>query len=84
MDIVSTAAGAIDALLGSNFSGALRGLQSKVNNWIGDIAAENGVKVERMALLDVHTTMNQWSSAAGGLGSALDNFSVGDVLGSFG
>lgn len=50
MDIVSTAAGAIDALLGSNISGAVRGFQSKVNNWIGDIAAENGIKVERIQI----------------------------------
>lgn len=83
MDIVATAAGAIDALLGSNLSGAVRGFQSKINNWVGDIAAENGVKVKRMEMLDVHTTMSQWSQAAGGFGRALDNFAITDVLGGF-
>lgn len=83
LDIVSTAAGVIDVLLGTHMSDAVRGFQNKMNNWVGDIAAENGVKVERMELLDVHTTMDQWASAAGGLGRALDNFSLNDVLGSF-
>lgn len=83
LDIVSTAAGAIDALLGSNISGAIRGFQAKVNNWVGDIAAENGVKVKRMEMLDVHTTMDQWAQAAGGLGRNLDNFAIPDVLGGY-
>lgn len=83
LDIVSTAAGAIDALLGTNISGAIRGFQAKVNSFVGDIAAENGVKVERMEMLDIHATMGQWSQAAGGLGRGLDNFAIPDVLGGY-
>lgn len=83
LDIASTAAGAIDALLGTNASGAIRGLQAKVNSFVGDIAAENGVKVERMEMLDIHTTMDQWSQAAGGFGRNLDNFTIPDVLGGY-
>lgn len=83
LDIVSTAAGAIDALLGSNISGAIRGFQAKVNSFVGDIAAENGVKVERMEMLDIHATMDQWSQAAGGFGRNLDNFTIPDVLGGY-
>lgn len=83
LDIASTAAGAIDALLGTNASGAIRGFQAKMNSLVGDIAAENGVKVERMEMLDIHTTMGQWSQAAGGLGRGLDNFAIPDVLGGY-
>lgn len=83
MDIVSTAAGAIDALLGTHMADAVRGFQNKMNAWVGDIAAENGVKVKRMELLDVHSTMAQWGQAGAGMGRALDNFSVNDILGGF-
>lgn len=83
LDIASTAAGAIDALLGTNASGAIRGFQAKMNSLVGDIAAENGVKVERMEMLDIHATMGQWSQAAGGLGRGLDNFAIPDVLGGY-
>lgn len=83
MDIVSTAAGAIDALLGTHMADAVRGFQNKMNAWVGDIAAENGVKVKRMELLDVHSTMAQWGQAGAGMGRALDSFSVNDILGGF-
>lgn len=83
MDVVSNAAGAIDALLGSNLSGAVKGFQGKVNQFVTDIFGENQVKVERMTQISYSDTMAKWSQAGAGMGRALDNFSVNDILGGF-
>lgn len=83
MDVVSNAAGAIDALLGSDLSGAVRGFQGKVNRFVAGVFGENQVKVERMTQISYADTMAQWSGAGAGAGRALDNFNAGDVLSSF-
>ena len=83
MDIVSTAAGAIDALLGSNISGAVKGFQNNVNNFVHDVFGENQIKVARMEQISYADTMAQWSQAGAGMGRALDSFSISDVLSGF-
>ncbi len=83
MDIVSTAAGAIDALLGSNISGAVKGFQNNVNSFVHGIFGENQIKVARMEQISYADTMAQWSQAGAGIGRAVDNFSVNDILGGF-
>lgn len=83
MDVVGNAAGAIDALLGSNLSGAVKGFQNKVNKFVTDIFGENQVEVERMTLVSYTDTMDQWSQAGAGMGRALDNFSASDLLSGF-
>lgn len=83
MDIVSAAAGAIDALLGSNISGAVKGFQNKVNDFVHDVFGENQVKVERMEQISYEDTMTQWAQAGAGMGRMVDNFSVDDLLGGF-
>lgn len=83
MDVVSNAAGAIDALLGSNLSGAVKGFQRKVNQFVTGIFGENKVKVERMTQISYADTMANWSQAGAGMGQALDNFRAGDLLSSF-
>ncbi len=83
MDVVSAAAGAIDALLGSNISGAVRGFQNSVNDFVHDIFGENQVKVERMEQINYKDVMAEWGAAGSGLGRALDNFNVNDLLGGF-
>lgn len=83
MDVVGNAAGAIDALLGSDLSGAVRGFQGKVNRFVTDVFGENNIKVERMTQISYTDTMAQWSSAGAGVGRALDNFNISDVLNNF-
>lgn len=83
MDVVGNAAGAIDALLGSDLSGAVKGFQGKVNRFVTDIFGENQVKVERMAYLNHVDTMTQGAQAGAGMGKALENFNVNDVLSGF-
>ena len=83
MDVVGAAAGAIDALLGSNLSGAVKGFQNKVNDFVHDVFGENQVKIERMEQISYEDTMDQWANAGAGLGRMADNFSVDDLLGGF-
>ncbi len=83
MDIVSTAAGAIDALLGSNISGAVKGFQNNVNSFVHGVFGENQNKVARMEQISYADTMAQWSQAGAGMGRALDSFSISDVLSGF-
>ena len=82
-DIVTAAAGAIDALLGSNISGVVKGFQADVNNFVHDVFGENQVKVQRMEQISYQDTMAGFAGAGAGIGLALDNFNVNDVLGSF-
>ena len=84
--MVQTAASAIDALLGSNISGAINGFRNDLSSWVDSTFGENAVQIKRMANLDVGTTMKQWGSYGASLGSKLDNLNlnVSDLAGSFG
>lgn len=84
MDIVSNAAGAIDALLGSDISGAVKKFQHGVNKFVHDVFGENQYKVQRMELISHADTMAQFGAAGGRIGKALDEFQAGDLLGSGG
>lgn len=83
LSVLQNIAGAIDAVFGSNLSNAVNGWRNNVQDWANTVAGEKRVQIERMALLDIGGTAGQWSSAAGGMGRALDNFSVDDILGGF-
>lgn len=83
MDVVSNAAGAIDALLGSNISGAVRGFQNNVNDFVKGIFGENENKVERMTPIQYEDAIRDFSQAGAGMGRALDNFQLNDILGGF-
>ena len=84
MDIVSNAAGAIDALLGSDISGAVKKFQHGVNEFVHDVFGENQYKVQRMELISHADTMAQFGAAGGRIGKALDEFQAEDLLGSGG
>lgn len=86
LGMVQTAASAIDALLGSNISGAINGFRNDLSSWVDSTFGENAVQIKRMANLDVGTTMKQWGSYGASLGSKLDNLNlnISDLAGSFG
>lgn len=81
MDVVSNAAGAIDALLGSNISGAVRGFQAGVNEFVTGVFGENKVKIQRMDPMEHAGAMASWSAAFSQFGAGLDSFQVKDFLG---
>ena len=86
LGIVETTAGAIDALLGSDLSGAVSGFRSKMAGWVDDTFGENAVQIKRMANLDVYNTSQEWGQYGGSLGNKLDNlsFSVNDLTSGLG
>lgn len=83
MDIVSNAAGAIDALLGSNISGAVKGFQGKVNDFVHGVFGDNQVKIQRMEQISYQETMDRFAAKGASIGKALDNFSIDDFAGKF-
>lgn len=86
LGIVETAAGAIDALLGSDLSSAVSGFRGKMAGWVDDTFGENAVQIKRMANLDVAATSQQWGDIGSNIGSKLDNMnlSLEDIAGGFG
>ena len=86
LGMVQTTASAIDALLGSNISGAVNGFRNDLSSWVDSTFGENAVQIKRMANLDIGTTVSQWSNYGSNLGSKLDDLSlnIGDLAGSFG
>lgn len=83
LSVLQNIAGAIDAVFGSNLSNAVNGWRNNVQDWANTVVGEKRVQIERMTMLDIGGTARQWLSAAGGMGRALDNFSVNDILGGF-
>lgn len=83
LSVMQSIAGAIDAVFGSDLASAVNGWRKDARQWADEMVGEKEVKIARMELLDVHSTMAQWSQAGAGMGRALDNFSVNDILGGF-
>lgn len=86
LGMVETVAGAIDALLGSDLSGAVAGFRDKVSGWVDENFGENAVQIKRMSTLDVYGTSKQWGQYGSNLGSKLDNLSLNleDLAGGLG
>lgn len=83
LSVLQSIAGAIDALFGSNFAGAVNGWRDNVQGWANDAVGEKRIKIARMEQISYADTMAQWSQAGAGIGRAVDNFSVNDILGGF-
>lgn len=76
LGIVETAAGAIDALLGTDMAGAVSGFRSKMSGWVDDTFGENAIQIKRMSNLDVVATSQQFGDVGASLGSKLDNMDL--------
>lgn len=89
LGMVEAAANAIDALLGSNLSGAVSGFRGKLSGWVSDKFGDNAVQIQRMANLDTSTTMASFGEIGGNLGGKIDRLGgtvegLSDSLGDFG
>ena len=73
LGIVETTAGAIDALLGTDMTGAVSGFRSKMAGWVDDTFGENAIQIKRMSNLDVAATTEQFGNYGANLGAKLDN-----------
>jgi hypothetical protein len=72
--IVETAAGAIDAVLGSNLAGAVTGFREGMNNWVNEMVGPAKVQIDRMEKLDVLETVNAGAEIGRNLSSFADDF----------
>ncbi len=84
--VVQTAASAIDALLGSDISGAVSGFRDKVSDFVAETYGENKVKIQRMDPADVGADIAKGSQMGKEFGQKLDalDISIGGLSKSFG
>ena len=84
--MVQTAAQAIDALLGSDISGAVAGFRNDIQDFVNETVGENKVQIERMEPTDLMENITNFSETGENLGSKLDNmdFSLEDIAGGIG
>lgn len=81
LSTVETVASAIDALLGSDISGAVAGFRSDIASWVSDTFGDNAVEIQRMSSLDVPSTIESGMEIGGSLGKKMDDmsFSMDDL-----
>ena len=86
LSVVQTAAQAIDALLGSDISGAVAGFRNDIQDFVNETVGENKVQIERMEPTDLMENITNFSEIGENLGSKLDNmdFSLEDIAGGIG
>ncbi|HBI63015.1 MAG TPA: hypothetical protein DDY31_17725 [Lachnospiraceae bacterium] len=86
MDVVETAAKAIDALLGSNLSGAVSGFRDNISDWVSSKYGENEIQMKRMGPTDIVGNITEASRKGRDFGKKLDelNFNFDDFANSFG
>ena len=86
LSVVQTVAQAIDALLGSDISGAVAGFRNDIQDFVNETVGENKVQIERMEPTDLMENITNFSETGENLGSKLDNmdFSLEDIAGGIG
>lgn len=83
LNTVQTVASAIDAVFGSNLSGAVAGFRGKLSALVDKKFGAEAVQIKTMAALDVPETLDKFSGALSGLGQKMDDFSfsLGEIEG---
>ena len=86
LSVVQTAASAIDALLGSNISGAVAGFRNDINDWVKSKYGENQIQIKRMSGADFGENIAKGKTLGGDIGKKLDdlNLNMSDFTKSFG
>lgn len=77
LGIVETVAGAIDALLGSDLSGAVSGFRGKLSGWVDETFGADAVEIKRMSNLNVLDTSQKFGEKGAEIGSKLEDFGSG-------
>lgn len=80
LGIVETVAGAIDALLGTDWSGAVSGFRADMQAWVNDKFGENKIKIDRMEKISYVDTMADFAEKGASLGNALSDFSLENAI----
>ena len=82
LGVVETAANAIDALLGTDMSGAINGFRDSMNEWVDGIYGEQKVKIDRMDKLDYGQTIADWEKGGKAFGDGVST-SLDSLAGAF-
>lgn len=82
LSTVETAANAIDALTGTNISGAIAGFRNDIASWMDDKFGEQAITIKRMAKLDTGEAMAAGAKKGAEIGAAIDNsdFDINQLL----
>lgn len=80
LGIVETVAGAIDALLGTDMSGAVSGFRNDMQKWVDDTVGEGEIQVDRLEKIDYEDTMANFSDKFAKFGTSLSDFSLTNAL----
>ena len=80
LGIVETVAGAIDALLGTDMSGAVSGFRKDMQKWVDDTVGEGKIQVDRLEKIDYEDTMANFSDKFSKFGTSLSDFSLTNAL----
>ena len=86
LSVVQTAASAIDALLGSDISGAVAGFRNTVSDFVESKVGANQVKIQRMEAADFSENITKGADLGKTFGKKLDdlNINLGDFNKGFG
>ncbi|WP_333648048.1 tape measure protein [Lacrimispora sp.] len=86
LGMVETVANAIDALTGTNISGAISGFRNNLSDWVDDKFGEQAVTIKRMTKLDTGATSKAGGEIGADLGKKMDNmnFSLESITGKLG
>lgn len=80
LGIVETVAGAIDALIGSDLSGAVSGFRADMQKWVDATFGENKIKIDRMSKISYTETMANFAQKGSSIASSLSNFSLSNAI----
>ena len=77
LGLLETAAGAIDALFGSNLADAVGGWRKDLQSWVDKNVGENEIKIDRMENISYSEAMDQFGQYGRELGDKLQEFADG-------
>ena len=74
LGLLQTAAGAIDAVFGSNLAGTVSGWRSALNTWVNDTIGPNQIQIQRMEQIEYAGAMANFQNVGKTLGQSISDF----------
>lgn len=74
LGLLQTAAGAIDAVFGSNLAGTVSGWRSTLNKWVNDTIGPNQIQIQRMEQIEYAGAMANFQNVGKTLGQSISDF----------
>lgn len=74
LGLLQTAAGAIDAVFGTNLAGTVSGWRSALNKWVNDTIGPNQIQIQRMEQIEYAGAMANFQNVGKTLGQSISDF----------